>query len=99
MNAMYPGPEWFRDYSKHDVGLMDSDVEGLGGEYTTPAISSVEADILIDATDAVGDAYDTKGLIAQLSGDTDDSEELRANVQNLIDRNVRNFVFALHRKV
>ena len=78
---------------------MDSDVESLGSEYANPAISSADADILADDTDAVADAYDTKGLISQLSGDIDDSKELRANVQNLIDRNVRNFVLALHRKV
>ena len=39
------------------------------------------------------------GVISQLSEDIGDSEELRANVQNLIDRKVRNSVLTLHQKV
>ena len=78
---------------------MDSDVGSSGGAYASPFIASVDADIAIDDTDAVQEAYDTKGLLSQLYEDTEDSEELMANIQNLIDRNVRNFVCALHRKV
>ena len=77
---------------------MDSDVGCSDGEYANHAKSSADANLLVDDTDAAEDVYDTRGLIAQLSADTEDSEELMGDVRNLIDRNVRNFDFALHHK-
>ena len=92
-------PDWFADYSAKDVGQIDIDVESLEGEYTKPPALPLATDLLMEDTEDKSDEHDTNELIAQLSGDVDDSEELRANAQNLIDDKVRNSVLTLGRNV
>ena len=77
---------------------MYRNAESLGGDYANHIKASSDTDLLVADTDSACDEYAAKGLIAQLDEDTADSAEMR-NVQNLIDRNVRNFVYATHRKV
>ena len=81
------------------MSQVDCDVESLDDEYAKPPALPLATDLLIDDTEAIDDEYDTNELISQLSGDIDDSEELRANLQNLIDRKVRNSVLTLRQKV
>ena len=92
-------PDWIADYSAKDVGQIDSDVESLEDEYTKPPGLPLATDLLMGDTEDKSDEYDTNEIISQLSGDVDDSEELRANVQNLIGDKVRNSVLTLHRNV
>ena len=94
-----PVPDWFQDYSANDAGQVDSDMGSSGDEYTKPPALPLGTDLSIGDTDAIDDEYDTTGLISQLSGDIDDSEELRASAQNLIDRKVRNSAHTLRQKV
>lgn len=81
------------------VGVADSEIESLDGEYTAPFKVPIDTELSIGDTGAMDDGCDTKELIAQLSGDIGDSEALRANGQNFIARNVRNYVFATHHNV
>ena len=61
----------------------------LEGEYTKPPVLPLAPDLLMEDTEGNSDEFGTEELISQLSGDVDDSEELRANVQNLIDAILR----------
>ena len=81
------------------MGEVDIDMASLYGGNTKPHAMPLATDLLIDDTDALDDEYDTTGLISQLSEDIEDSEELRANLQNLVDRKVRNSILTLHQKV
>ena len=65
-------------------------MESLEGEYTKPPVLPLVPDLLMGDTEDKIDEFATKELIGQLSDDVEDSEELRANVQNLIDANLRN---------
>lgn len=74
-------------------------MESLGDEYTKPAEVPIESELLVDDTDAIDVEYYTMGLISQIYEDLDDSEELRADVQNLLGRKIRNSVLTSHRKI
>ena len=60
-------------------------MDSLDDEYTKPPVLPLVPDLLMGDTEGNSDEFGTKELIRQLSEDVDDSEELRANVQNLID--------------
>ena len=78
-----PPPEWFADFASKDAGDIQSESDSFGGEYTKHPSVGGEADILPVETTDIKDEYDTKDLLAQLAEDVGDSEECRANLQNL----------------
>ena len=68
-------------------------MEILDVASTNPVTFPSDGDLLIEDTDVLDDEYDSTGLIALLSGDVGDSDDRRANVQNLVDIIARNSVF------